>query len=122
MLCIQYVRKSVEGLSMYLFIFAFLGNTFYVLSILASPQMAQPRPASTAFLLESIPYLLGSGGTLLFDITIVTQSVLYRPKPGRERPPRPPHSRSHTGAPPAYHTKRGGAATNINSNSNINTT
>ena len=28
-----------------------------------------------------ISYLLGSGGTLMFDITIVTQSFLYRPKP-----------------------------------------
>lgn len=26
-------------------------------------------------------YLLGSGGTLMFDVTIVTQSFLYRPKP-----------------------------------------
>ncbi len=25
-------------------------------------------------------YILGSGGTLMFDITIVTQSFLYRPK------------------------------------------
>lgn len=25
-------------------------------------------------------YLIGSGGTLMFDITIVTQSFLYRPK------------------------------------------
>ncbi|KAL5529754.1 hypothetical protein ACEPAG_5739 [Sanghuangporus baumii] len=77
----NFVRKSVEGLSMYLFVFAFLGNTFYVLSILSSPMMSKPRPISTAFLLESMPYLLGSGGTLLFDVTIVSQSFLYRPRP-----------------------------------------
>ncbi|KAL5489766.1 hypothetical protein ACEPAI_4598 [Sanghuangporus weigelae] len=76
----NFVRKSVEGLSMYLFVFAFLGNTFYVLSILSSPMMSKPRPISTAFLLESMPYLLGSGGTLLFDVTIVSQSLLYRPR------------------------------------------
>ncbi|KAI5119186.1 hypothetical protein M0805_000640 [Coniferiporia weirii] len=81
----NFMRKSVEGLSMYLFVFAFLGNTFYVLSILTSPKMVQPQPAATAFLLESIPYLLGSGGTLLFDVTIVMQSFLYRAKPGRGR-------------------------------------
>ena len=26
-------------------------------------------------------YLLGSGGTLMFDVTIVTQSLIYRPHP-----------------------------------------
>ena len=51
----QYVRKSVEGLSMFLFVFAFLGNTFYVLSILTSPNLDLPRPQATAFLLESTP-------------------------------------------------------------------
>ena len=30
-------------------------------------------------------YLLGSGGTLMFDVTIVAQSFIYRPHPrGRE--------------------------------------
>ena len=72
---LQYRRKSVEGLSMFLFVFAFLGNTFYVLSILTSPSMSED------FLLESTPYLLGSGGTLLFDVTIVIQSFLYRSRP-----------------------------------------
>jgi len=65
---------------MYLFVFAFLGNVFYVASIFSSPNMHLPPPASTAFLKESIPYLLGSGGTLMFDITIVTQSFIYKPK------------------------------------------
>lgn len=74
----NFVRKSVEGLSMYLFIFAFLGNCFYVASILTSPNVFLPPPASTEFLRESVPYLLGSGGTLVFDITIVTQSLIYR--------------------------------------------
>ncbi|KAG9318857.1 hypothetical protein JVU11DRAFT_963 [Chiua virens] len=74
----NYVRKSVEGLSIYLFIFAFLGNFFYVLSILTSPEAHLPPPASTEFFRESIPYLLGSGGTFVFDITIVTQSIIYK--------------------------------------------
>ncbi|THU88401.1 hypothetical protein K435DRAFT_821379 [Dendrothele bispora CBS 962.96] len=79
----NYDRKSVEGLSMALFVFAFLGNTFYVASILTAPEVFLPPPASTNFLKESIPYLLGSSGTLVFDITIVTQSFLYRPHPHR---------------------------------------
>lgn len=74
----NFVRKSVEGLSMYLFIFAFLGNTFYVASILTSEKATMPPPASTEFLRESLPYLLGSGGTLMFDIAILSQSLIYR--------------------------------------------
>ncbi|KAG7447911.1 uncharacterized protein BT62DRAFT_890148 [Guyanagaster necrorhizus] len=79
----NYVRKSVQGLSMYLFVFAFLGNCFYVASIATSPNARLPPPASTDFIKESIPYLLGSGGTLLFDITIVMQSFVYAPKSRR---------------------------------------
>ncbi|KAG2111658.1 PQ loop repeat-domain-containing protein [Suillus discolor] len=81
----NYVRKSVDGLSMYLFVFAFLGNFFYVCSILTSPEAHMPPPASTKFFKESIPYLLGSGGTLIFDVTIVSQSYIYRGKPPRRR-------------------------------------
>ncbi|KAI0306481.1 PQ loop repeat-domain-containing protein [Multifurca ochricompacta] len=77
----NFVRKSVEGLSMYLFVSAFLGNFFYVLSILSSPNMRGPLAESSAYLTESMPYLLGSGGTLMFDVTIVTQSFIYRPRP-----------------------------------------
>lgn len=40
---------------MYLFVFAFFGNVFYVASILSSPNMYLPPPASSAFLKESIP-------------------------------------------------------------------
>ncbi|KAG5647240.1 hypothetical protein DXG03_000775 [Asterophora parasitica] len=76
----NFVRKSVAGLSMYLFVFAFLGNVFYVASILSSPNMRLPPVESAAFINESIPYLLGSAGTLLFDVTIVGQSLVYRPR------------------------------------------
>ncbi|KAG1782613.1 PQ loop repeat-domain-containing protein [Suillus placidus] len=81
----NYVRKSVEGLSMYLFVFAFLGNFFYVCSILTSSEAHKPPPASTKFFKESLPYLIGSGGTFIFDVTIVSQSFIYRGKPPRRR-------------------------------------
>ncbi|KAI9446364.1 PQ loop repeat-domain-containing protein [Lactarius indigo] len=77
----NFVRKSVEGLSMILFISAFLGNLFYVMSILSSPNMRASTTQSSAFLTESMPYLIGSGGTLMFDVTIVTQSFIYRQRP-----------------------------------------
>lgn len=68
-------RRSVDGLAMMLFIMAFVGNSLYVASILTNPLLR-----SQGYLLESTPYLLGSGGTLCFDITIVLQSYLYSPE------------------------------------------
>jgi len=83
----NFVRKSVEGLSMFLFVSAFLGNLFYVVSIFSSPSMRASMTQSSAFLTESMPYLIGSGGTLMFDVTIITQSFIYRqrPSPGGRR-------------------------------------
>ncbi|KDE06687.1 hypothetical protein MVLG_03033 [Microbotryum lychnidis-dioicae p1A1 Lamole] len=74
-------RRSVAGLSMILFIMAFVGNSLYVISILLNPLATE----SVGYLLESTPYLLGSGGTLCFDITIVFQSWLYSEKRKRNR-------------------------------------
>ncbi|GJJ15795.1 hypothetical protein Clacol_010073 [Clathrus columnatus] len=74
-----------NGLSMYLFTFAFFGNLFYVLSILTSPNMNLPPEQSRQFLRDSVPYLLGSGGTLLFDVTIVSQSFIYTSTTKRDR-------------------------------------
>jgi len=45
-------RKSVEGLSMYLFIFAYLGNFFYVAPILTSRRFNLPEHEASAFLCE----------------------------------------------------------------------
>ncbi|GAA96678.1 uncharacterized protein L969DRAFT_97034 [Mixia osmundae IAM 14324] len=74
----NYRRRSVEGLAMLLFVAAFMGNLFYVISILVDP---------STDLRESLPFLIGSGGTLCFDVTIVAQSYIYDPnrKPMRKR-------------------------------------
>jgi solute carrier family 66 (lysosomal lysine-arginine transporter), member 1 len=40
---------------MYMFVFAFLGNSFYVASIVLSPEFLATPPASTAYIKESIP-------------------------------------------------------------------
>lgn len=102
----NYRRKSVEGLSILLFILAFFGNLTYVLSILTSTFSSSDVPIITSkgvfqaqidhtvehhvsarvqkdtfekvFLNESIPYLIGSAGTLCFDLTIFIQSRIYR--------------------------------------------
>lgn len=47
----------IQGLSIYLFVFAFLGNSFYVASILTSPKLGLPEPQASAFIKESIPYV-----------------------------------------------------------------
>ncbi|GJN88562.1 hypothetical protein Rhopal_001528-T1 [Rhodotorula paludigena] len=77
-------RRSCEGLAMTLFAAAFLGNSLYVASVLASP-----RATTSGYLVESTPYLLGSGGTLCFDLTILAQAWLYsgrrRARKDRER-------------------------------------
>ncbi|KAA1117988.1 hypothetical protein PGT21_029268 [Puccinia graminis f. sp. tritici] len=86
-------RKSVEGLSILLFVLAFLGNLTYVLSILSSPQILFNNPDDANkdhrkldFLNEAIPYLIGSAGTLCFDLAIFIQSRLYRSHPTQPSP------------------------------------
>lgn len=68
-------RKSVDGLSSALFIFAAFGNLTYTSSILLSSAMQNRAKA-----LEAVPYLLGSIGTLLFDVIIFSQFIWYRRK------------------------------------------
>lgn len=63
-------RGTVEGLSVYMFIFAALGNTTYTLSVLL-------KSTDPEFLYQALPFLLGSSGTLLFDFTIFAQSMYY---------------------------------------------
>jgi solute carrier family 66 (lysosomal lysine-arginine transporter), member 1 len=47
------------------------GNLTYTLSIFTNPHSTRES------LIEAIPYFLGSAGTLLFDMTIFTQYVMY---------------------------------------------
>lgn len=68
----NYRRRSVEGLSMFLFFFAAMGNLTYVLGIFTNPN------ATRATFLEAIPYIVGSAGTLVFDGCIFTQNAIYK--------------------------------------------
>jgi len=67
----NYKRRSVQGLSIALFFFAACGNLSYTLSIFTNPHSTRKS------LTEAIPYILGSAGTLLFDMTIYSQYVVY---------------------------------------------
>lgn len=71
----NFCRRSVKGLSMFLFFFAAMGNLTYVLGIFTNPH------ATRATFLEAIPYILGSAGTLIFDATIFVQYALYNKEP-----------------------------------------
>lgn len=64
-------RRSVEGLAMALFFFAAMGNLTYVLSIFTNPH------ATRTTMLEAVPYIIGSAGTLMFDATIFGQYALW---------------------------------------------
>ncbi|KAI7866409.1 PQ loop repeat-domain-containing protein [Spinellus fusiger] len=68
----NYQRRSVQGLSPSLFICAVGGNVSYTISILTH------RGQTLATLLEALPYLIGSAGTLTFDATIFAQFFWYK--------------------------------------------
>ncbi|CAE6414728.1 unnamed protein product [Rhizoctonia solani] len=74
----NYTRQSVEGLSISLFVFAFMGNFFYVGSILTSARMFGTPTQRVQYLKDTLPYLIGSAGTFVFDFAIVIQSFIYR--------------------------------------------
>jgi hypothetical protein len=65
-------RQSVEGLSASLFAFAVCGNLTYAGSILTHPGQTIDS------LLEALPYLIGSAGTLIFDFSIFCQFLWYK--------------------------------------------
>lgn len=70
----NFKRQSTQGLSIALFMFAVVGNITYALSILFHPGH------TTETLLESLPYVYGSFGTLFFDAVIFGQFLHYRKK------------------------------------------
>ena len=71
---LNHSRKSVQGLSMPMFFCAVMGNTTYALSLLLSDAAVH---GGHLFWRGSLPFLLGSAGTLIFDALIFFQSILY---------------------------------------------
>ncbi|RCI15731.1 hypothetical protein L249_2919 [Ophiocordyceps polyrhachis-furcata BCC 54312] len=66
----NYREKSCEGLSLLFFMLSLTGNLTYGLSLLAYSQKAD-------YLVKSLPWLLGSLGTMVEDATIFVQFRLY---------------------------------------------
>ncbi len=52
---LQYMRKSCEGLSVLLFVFAFMGNLTYVIGVLVNPAGEGDPEKVAHYLLESLP-------------------------------------------------------------------
>ncbi|RKP14698.1 PQ loop repeat-domain-containing protein, partial [Piptocephalis cylindrospora] len=68
---LNYTRGTAEGLSIWMFAFAALGNLTYVLSIALHIEGSEEW-------LNALPYIIGSAGTLSFDATIFAQFWYYR--------------------------------------------
>ncbi|XP_072224085.1 lysosomal amino acid transporter 1 homolog [Leuresthes tenuis] len=72
----NYIRKSTEGVSFFLFALVILGNTTYGLSVLLkNPDEGQ---GEKNYLVHHLPWLIGSLGTLSLDLIISVQFLIYR--------------------------------------------
>ena len=67
---LNFQRKSCEGISFLFFLFACLGNTTFITSVIAIS--LDPR-----YLLINASWLIGSSGTLIMDFIIFGQFFLY---------------------------------------------
>ncbi|XP_042199614.1 lysosomal amino acid transporter 1 homolog [Callorhinchus milii] len=79
----NFKRKSTEGISCFLFVCVILGNATYGVSVLLmNPDRGQ---GEGSYILNHLPWLLGSLGTMSLDLVIITQFLQYRPKSSEER-------------------------------------
>ena len=67
---LNYRRKSCEGVSFLFFLFACLGNTSFIISVLSVS-------LDPEYLILNASWLIGSAGTLLMDFTVFVQFFLY---------------------------------------------
>lgn len=75
----NYQRKSTEDISPFLFGCTLVGNLTYTISILFSCQFIYGDERWTFFMNE-LPFIIGSGGTIFFDILYFYQLWLYSDK------------------------------------------
>lgn len=67
---LNFRRKTCDGLNPVMFIMAVLGNLFYGCGVLM-------ESVESVFIINHLPWLLGSVGTLVFDFTIIMQYWAY---------------------------------------------
>lgn len=84
----NYKRRSTGGLSFIMFLMAIMGNTTYALGVLLAAwqpylyddESPPNRITTKAFIMDKLPWLFGSVGTLAFDLTIFFQFWYYGDK------------------------------------------
>lgn len=76
----NYLAKSTTGISIYLFVFAMLGNLFYTVSIVSDLYILYLNEdvRFRSILKDQLPFIVGSAGTVLFDCFIIFQCWYYR--------------------------------------------
>ncbi|XP_034027878.1 lysosomal amino acid transporter 1 homolog [Thalassophryne amazonica] len=75
----NYKRKSTEGVSYFLFALVILGNITYGSSVLLkNPERGQ---SEASYVVHHLPWLIGSLGTFLLDLTISMQFIRYQRRP-----------------------------------------
>jgi len=75
----NYRERSCEGLSLLFFVFSLLGNASYGAGILF-------HSTEKTYFLTNIPWLIGSLGTMVEDITIFIQFRVYSTQEGAPAP------------------------------------
>ncbi|RCI15782.1 hypothetical protein L249_2979 [Ophiocordyceps polyrhachis-furcata BCC 54312] len=89
-LLLNWRRKTTDGLSMLFFLFACLGNATYVLSILSyEPRgcvngLCEPGAVYGRHVLVNLSWLMGSAVTLLMDLIVLVQHLVYRAEEDEE--------------------------------------
>ena len=71
-------RQTVEGLSMYMFMLAVAANLSYGMSVLFASKKSDDT-------MRALPWLLGSLGTVVLDVSILVQSIVYKRRSARRR-------------------------------------
>jgi uncharacterized protein with PQ loop repeat len=71
---LNYKRKSVQGLSISMFMCAVMGNLTYASGMILSDRAWY---GGIDFWKTSLPFVIGSAGTLFFDAMIFMQSCYY---------------------------------------------
>ncbi|CCH46286.1 Vacuolar integral membrane protein [Wickerhamomyces ciferrii] len=74
----NYQRKSTEDLSPVLFACTLFGNITYTASILLSCEFVYDVDHRWEFFINELPYIIGSAGTIVFDLTYFYQVWLYK--------------------------------------------
>ncbi|XP_023687165.1 lysosomal amino acid transporter 1 homolog [Paramormyrops kingsleyae] len=82
----NFIRKSTEGVSYFLFALVILGNTTYGLSVLLKNPDRSRGEGEASYMVHHLPWLIGSLGTLFLDLVITVQFLKYRRSPVMTKP------------------------------------